>query len=377
MTTVAIRDIALLKQDALNDLARPVDFRIGYQTQRPEERTNVVQVDARALAKLIQDAAMGQRVYELMTIERPGDIHHYLWVTVPDHLSPLAKTAREGYASRFRFRKPMVEICQMSFTDFDAGFVYDGDDTKESTMLWRTFKDTPEWRQLPTRLLQVVFGTQARLRSSGDYLVQNEIALIHRRVHYLDFSSTVKRYCEIDSTPTTTEAVPAAVFELIIRLVKQPDVRSVSCPFQDFALWRELIAEQVRRSIALGVAPQEALRLNGPDSGIPFVCAGDYRPDLAWGGEVHIPYEGACDGDLFIQPKWFGFTFEETRADPPLRHPTDGNYIRVGSKLCKYLLTPWQTLGDIAAAERTAVGGWILYSTRGDRPSEDLALTAG
>jgi len=60
----------------------------------------------------------------------------------------------------------------------------------------------------------------------------------------------------------------AALKALILSLATQDDIHSISCPFNDFDLWRGLLQEQVRRSQASGLAPQEALCLIGPSSGI-------------------------------------------------------------------------------------------------------------
>lgn len=350
--------------DESTEIARPVEMRVGYPHQAMEDRTFIIHVDARPLTKLIRDAALGQRVYELMSIERPGDILHYLRVTVSDRSSGLAEVVAKRYASQFRFRAPMGEVSHMAFTEFDAGFIYDGDDTEQDTMLWFSFKETQEWRQYPSRLLSKIESAQRTLASSADYLVQHEIALMQQRAHRQDFSSSVRRYCELESRPVATEVVPVEVFDCIVRLAQREDVKSVSCPFQDFGLWRTLIAEQVRRSVALGVAPQDALCLNGPDSGIPFVSVSNHREDRDWGGEVHIPYEGATGGDLFIQPTWFGFSAEDARNAPTLTHPVFGNYVVVGGKTWKYLLTRCKTLGELPCATRTAVGDWVLYEVR-------------
>ncbi|MDY0038551.1 MAG: hypothetical protein RBS05_21820 [Zoogloea oleivorans] len=40
----------------------------------------VVELDTRPLAVLAESAALGSRVYEFMSIQRPGDILHYLRV---------------------------------------------------------------------------------------------------------------------------------------------------------------------------------------------------------------------------------------------------------------------------------------------------------
>lgn len=160
----------------------------------------------------------------------------------------------------------------------------------------------------------------------------------------------------------------------ILRLAKQPDIRSISCPFDNFHLWEGLLREQVQRSQQSGVPPQEALCLVGPDSGIPGITPPRFiddedaaethppEPDPqtgllaphAWGGEVHIPYEGACGADLFILPQWHN-VFPERMFNPGAKL----SYL-LGGKRCNYLLTN-RPLGELPCAIRQDVAGWSLY----------------
>lgn len=373
----------LLPADATEHLAKPKVFRVGYLRQPMGARTFVTEVDARPLAKLLADAAKGQRVYELLSIQRPGDILHYLWVTVPDRSSALAGHVIYQHKANPEnlFADQIGEVCEMRFVEFDRCFPLLGDDTAADADLWRTYVNTQEWRQYPAELLGLVKLAQMALRHWDDYLVQREIDRMGRGQHHLDFLAQVPRFCRIEplepikptmSQVTAEAPIPPELFELIVRLARQPDVQSVSCPFQDYWLWRELVAEQVRRSIALAVEPQVALRLNGPDSGIPFVSNYWLRPDLEWGGEVHIPYEGTCGGDLFIHPSWFGFMHNAARIAPTLSQAVFGSPGAVGFKTCKYLLTRAKKLGEIACATRMEVGDWILYTATTPQPIENV-----
>jgi len=152
----------------------------------------------------------------------------------------------------------------------------------------------------------------------------------------------------------------------IVSIASQPNVHSVSCPFQDYDLWRALVAEQVQRSRAMQVEPQVAFRLNGPDGGVPNVHTrgGECRIDREWGGEIHIPYEGVAGGDLFIQPKWFGFVPALARRAPTLAQAVFGNHALDGYKTCNYLITHWRTLGELECADRTEIGDWVLYADK-------------
>jgi hypothetical protein len=159
--------------------------------------------------------------------------------------------------------------------------------------------------------------------------------------------------------------------DAILRLAAQPDIRSISCPFDEFDLWRGLLNEQMRRATRLGLPAQEALCLMGPQSGIPGITpipliyedesyppepdprTGGFAPHR-WGGEIHIPYEGACGGDLFILPKWHN-VFLERLAGPSAKF----SYLLSG-KRCNYLLTN-RDLGELPCATRADCAGSFLY----------------
>lgn len=59
----------------------PVDFEKLSDIPSRDGTPFVVGVDARPLAVLIRSAARACRVYELMAINRPGDVLNYLWLT--------------------------------------------------------------------------------------------------------------------------------------------------------------------------------------------------------------------------------------------------------------------------------------------------------
>ncbi len=164
--------------------------------------------------------------------------------------------------------------------------------------------------------------------------------------------------------------------DAILALATREDIKSISCPFDEFLLWEGLLKEQVRRAKANALPAHHALFLSGPDSGIPGITSprslyfededefaglppiadprtGGLAPHR-WGGVVHIPYEGVCGGDLLILPRWF-----KVRV---------ANYSLCGRKLgtllwgkkCNYLLTN-RALGDLPRTKREMLAGWNLY----------------
>lgn len=182
---------------------------------------------------------------------------------------------------------------------------------------------------------------------------------------------------EVKETPVAPEPEPdhgqdlppltPELREVILDLARQPDIRSLSCPFKDYDLWYALIEEQVRRSKATGLPYQVALCLCAPDTGIDGMQEYDdeteewpFRPPPI-GGRVHISWEGVCGGDLFIVPAW-------RRVWPGQGANPDHISKLVGTR-CNYILSH-RDLGIVDCASRTIVAGyWFLY--RSNAPFED------
>lgn len=157
---------------------------------------------------------------------------------------------------------------------------------------------------------------------------------------------------ERDTTVVTANSHPShAMAKLIAELVKRPDVQSVSCPFNNEDLWRLLVQEQIRRQSLSGLHLQHAFGLSGPDGGLPFDPAD-------WGGYVHIPYEGACDADLFINPDWRGFDLNAGMGSGSLMDVTL-------NKPCHHLLVKGHHK-ETDCAKRTQGADWTLSSLMAD-----------
>lgn len=155
------------------------------------------------------------------------------------------------------------------------------------------------------------------------------------------------------------EKLPDSVISLIGELIKRDNVHSVSCSFNNSQAWRLLVEEQVRRGSLTGIPLQKAFTLCGPDGGFSF-------DPVDWGGDVHIPYEGACMGDLFVLPEWRNLFIE--KANKKGERATLGDYAtywadpQVGHS-CHYLLLQ-RDMGELSCAHRKIVGdGWFLYES--------------
>jgi hypothetical protein len=155
------------------------------------------------------------------------------------------------------------------------------------------------------------------------------------------------------------QELPDSVIELIGELIKRDNVQSVSCPFNNSKVWRLLVDEQVHRAKLSGLSLQKAFTLSGTDGGFSFDPAD-------WGGDVHIPYEGACMGDLFVLPEWRNLFTEHAKYLG--ESATLGSYVIHEAHTqfmqpCHYLLMQ-RDIGEIYNANRKVVGdGWYLYES--------------
>ncbi len=332
----------------------PVRLNIGkYHTWNPVRPCEfVIDLDARPLAQLADDAVAGRRVYEFMSIQRPGDVLHYFWVTFVDVDHEIADDVRQAR----RHYDPELPLRNLSFIEFDNHFHWSGDDTRPFERQWLCHRAGTFWREQTSVLLQLIKSMQSRLRERADYLLQRELRQIDAEDHRGSYFASIDRdrfTSIIDES--VAEHLPADLLNGVMDLLKRDDVRSVSCPFQDYRLWRALIEEQLKRSEESGLPPREAMYLCGPDDGLIRASYED------WGGEVHIPYEGVTGADLFILPGWHRFLVERIKEGGKLCWA-------VGGKRCHHILLK-EDHGELACATRRRIGEWTLYTST--EPYED------
>ena len=155
-------------------------------------------------------------------------------------------------------------------------------------------------------------------------------------------------------------SLPQIVVTRILELIRRDDVRSVSCAYDDPVVWKALVDEQVQRAKESGLPPQDAFTLCGPDGGLWDT------PVEAWGGVVHIPYEGLCGGDLLVRPTWRRFRIPEGTQTGRLS-------TAASVKCCYYVLSP-EDFGEVPFATREEAGEWVLYRSKAPyEPCKPLA----
>ncbi len=341
---------AMSTEDERRALRKPEQIDLGTYRSGPPVREFrfTIDLDARPLVTLLDAAEQGRRVYELMTIRRPGDVLHYFWVKVSSTDTRLIRALATAKPPSPRdTRDSVAESIEAPLVAVDRSLFTQDEDAHPAALSWTLHRTGSFWRDKMLTLYRLICRAQLRLRDSQDFLTRHELQRIDDLCHWRDFQSSIDRRTELDLPRSRTD-VPAEVLARIKELVTQSNVRSVSCLADHYGLWRFLVEQQVRRANNSGLPPQQTLALCGPDSGLTGIDAND------WGGEIHIPYEGVCDGDLYICPARKTLNHEHTGLG--------GNLSWAFGKDCHYVLTPIDH-GYLGCALRTPVGSWVLYES--------------
>lgn len=187
-----------------------------------------VEIDAKPLAILFESAMRGCRVYELMSLRRPGDVLHYFRIRLVDVDQDIQALVDERLRNSASYDKADPTV--LSLPDFDRLFFWDGDDTHPVARCWLMFRSEPDWQERMTNFFGLVVKYQQQLRDRWDYLVQHELDRIAQGTHWRDFVSDLPRHPEETDCPSEETGLSPALFHLIADLIGRETVQSVSCP---------------------------------------------------------------------------------------------------------------------------------------------------
>lgn len=337
-------------------LNQSLEVDLYYHVRRDgqwKKRHLTLQVDARALGALAESAARGHRLYEFMRLERLGDILRYWWVEASDVGVEFIErvNARMSVAERIRFRQGESSLA-LPFIVLDACFWrqelrWTDPDADELDRVWVDYRQRNPEQAILEVMLSIVQAAQVRLRASAKALQAHELALIDARRHSRDRWPKLAPVAFGCSVPAACTHLNAGLFEAIVSLARRDEVRSLSCSFDDPILWQELVWVQVQRAQRENCASSEALLLAGPDGGLSHFEADDR------GGDIHIPYEGARDADVFVKPQWYAF-------DERLARSSGSVYAGLHEKAHRYALMEGY-FGEFRDDECVRIGDWSLY----------------
>lgn len=311
-------------------------------------RTFKIAVNFSQLARLIDSAAVGWRIYELMSILRPGDLLNYLLVSPVEINRHIEQVIRKANMDEFEIRfHPDRPLPTLPFPEVDQCFRWRGDDTQDWDKTWCTVRDSELWQAMILELFPVVQQAQKYLANSPDPLTQRELRQIEQITHPEMMTARTHRRTNVSELPPGKEQLPKSLFAYLQTLIETEEIRSLSGQVGDYYFWRMLIETQLARAENSGLPPRQAFGLGSADCGVPWLS-----PKFL-GADVHVPYEGVCGGDIFFMPDWFRFDAESAAAAGRL---TAGTW----DKHCRYLITQ-RDLGELPFARHHQFSDWHVY----------------
>ncbi|WP_374355845.1 hypothetical protein [Chitinimonas sp.] len=355
-----------LDDSAAQQLQARHSFQLGdyWDCHDKQRHAFSVQLNLDALVVLAMDCGRARRIYEFMSICRPGDLLAYAYVSwgqsapkvVKDITKRIAERVQEG-----RWRIP-ADVNVLRYVDFDGLFFDQGDDTAELDALWLRAIAThpksdskPVWADYLVAALDRVREVQRQIQESDDPLIQRQLALIKQSRHWRDYRPSLPRSADLGQVPYQ-QGIPLALAARIAQLVEDWGLESVSTSGGGIDYWNMLCRMQLSAADRTGLPPAEALSLFACDRGVPIVAAD-------WGGDIHVSWEGMCISELTVLPPWWNVNqaLWETEAPiaPALWRPLS---------LCVILVSP-ADLGERRDMVCERYPGWWLYRPE-QRPAD-------
>lgn len=322
--------------------ALTIDFgKVGF---RKEEHPFRIRLDTGPLADLIGAAKGAHRVYELLLIDRPGDVWDYVWVLldeVPKRVADrVARVRQEARPNRTDRAHPWPED-RIPFKVFDSLFFWTGDDTEPEDEAWLNQRDSALMRSFARQALSIAHAAQSRL-DWNDHLLRHITSRIRSAEHpycYLDRDMARSKSRELP--PNDAQHTPAFYVKLDA-LLRDANLASVAYRAAgDYRVLRMMATEQRRRA-----------NLTGHDAGTAMHLSALVDHSIsneAWESEIWLFSEGLAHGDLFIEGGGMGRV--DIKALVESDHEVPGRFI-----------LSLRDEGSIAGFTKESGDGWVLYS---------------
>lgn len=318
-----------------------VDFgEVGFRNSKHRFR---VRLDSGPLKHLIEATANAHRVYELLLIDRSGDIWAYTSVVfdeLPPGVASRVTRARENCVSRSEGQTHAWPEESMPFQDFDELFYWAWDDTEPEDEAWLNYRNSSVMRAYAEQSLAIVRAAQSRL-DWNDHLLRHVVSRVQAGNHsycYLDRRVAIAKFQE--SIPNEPSHSPA-FYKKLGDLLRDGELASVAYRANgDYRVLRMMATEQRRRAARTGHAAGNALHLS---------ALVNYTVDNeAWDSRIWFFSEGLAPGDLYIEGGGLGAV-------------TVKELIEIhGRRLGNYILSA-RDEGEIAGFDKELGDGWALY----------------
>jgi hypothetical protein len=324
------------------EMALSINF--GEVGHRGNQQPFRVRLDAAPLVELIRATDDAHRIYELLLIDRPGDVWDYVWVLLDEIPKAVARrvaharqTARpDGEGSS----RPWPED-RVPFNTFDGLFYWATYDTDPEDEAWLLNRDADPMRSFVKHLLSVVRAAQRRLEWN-DHLLRHVVSRVRSAEHPYCFLDRGVALSESRELPPNAAQHTPAFYRKLDGLLRDPDLASVAYRANgDYRVLRMMATEQRRRATLTGHEPGHAMHLSA--------LVNNRISNEAWESEIWLFDEGLAHGDLFIEGGGLGGGNLKVLLDSRHRAPS------------KFILST-RDEGSIAGFTVESGDGWVLYS---------------
>lgn len=305
-----------------------------------------IRLDTEPLADLIRATHFAHRVYELLLIDRPGDVWDSIWVIldeVPPRVAHRVDRARQNARPKHEDRPHPWPDDRIPFNVFDSLFFWAWDDTDPEDEAWLNHRNSALMRLFARQALSLARAAQSRL-VWNDHLLRHVIARIQSGEHpYCYLERAVAREKSRELPPKAAQHTPA-FYKKLSDLLRDANLASVAYRAGgDYHVLRMMATEQRRRANLTGHVPGHAMHLSA--------LVNHRISNEAWESEIWFFDEGLAHGDLFIEGGGLGGG--NIKALVELHDRVQG----------KFILSA-RDEGSIAGFAKDSGDGWVLYSNQ-------------
>lgn len=246
------------------------------------------------LHHLIADAQEAHRVYELMSIRRPGDVWKYIWVELLD-VPPSVHSSRKWRKDEAKDSRKWPDNW-LPLTEFDRCFYWAWDDTKPESQCWLPEREGPAFKKWAEELFAGVKTAQLAVQQAQDILIQIELAQMAATCHYRDYEAATP----FEITPPDYESpvkprFSQAFYDKLSELIRRPEVNCFSFIGEEYQVLRLAFTEQ-----RLRFKSDDPLL---PANSWPISILADFVHGLRdWNAQAQVYSEGIGYGYLMVCP---------------------------------------------------------------------------
>ena len=318
-----------------------IDFgEVGYSNSQEPFR---VRLESSAVFNLINDAINAHRVYELLIIDRPGDMWDYVSVVIeeaPKDVIERIQRARESSKHNYAKDYPWPETL-IPFAVFDKLFRWAGFDTEDSDEAWLMQRGSAAMSGYSKQLLGMVHHAQSRLNQHDD-LLQHIVATAKLQNHPFSCLSRADAIASGASEEPNPPQHTNGFYNKLDELLRDPDLVSVAYRASgDYKVLRTLATEQRKRANQKSLPPQQALQISA--------LVNHSTNDDAWDSKIRFQSEGLRPGELRIEGGGLDGMSIKQLIEKKVRGAPERYILSINDE------------GDIAGFEKEFGDGWFLY----------------